>query len=308
MNMFLSRALPWLLAVFLLAAPAVSNAATALVVYGDSLSDNGNLFALTGIPPAVRSNGPVAVEEMASILGLPLHDFAYIGATTGLGNYGDGGTPTDFGFAGLPGVLPVFNSTSGSLPALIPGGIASGIFVVWAGANDFLSPSSLDPTSADMIARSVANLNVVIAALRLAGATNILVPGMPDLGLSPYVRSLGAAAVAFATQYTDDFNEALRNSLPAGVRYYDTASLLRRMVADPAAYGFTNVTTPCAVSGVICATPDTYLFWDEFHPTTATHAILGQAFASNVPEPATFVVVLTSLALLAIARRRPERT
>src|SRR4051812_38820866 len=67
-----------------------------VVVYGDSLSDNGNLFGAAALPgppyfQGRRSDGPVAVEKLAAALGVPLLDFAWIGATTGIGNIGDGG-------------------------------------------------------------------------------------------------------------------------------------------------------------------------------------------------------------------------
>ena len=132
---------------------------TSVVAYGDSLSDNGNLFAATGIPGAPyyngrRSNGPVAIENAATILGVPLYDFAWIGATTGLGNYGDGGTPTSFGSFGLPGMQVQLAATQGSVPALAASGA---LFVVWGGPNDFLSPSPLDTTPFDVADRAAAD-------------------------------------------------------------------------------------------------------------------------------------------------------
>src|ERR1700756_3920216 len=56
-----------------------------LVVFGDSLSDNGNLFALTGFPqpPAWEgrsSNGPVYAEQLANLLHVNLDDRAIAGA------------------------------------------------------------------------------------------------------------------------------------------------------------------------------------------------------------------------------------
>ena len=53
-----------------------------LVVLGDSLSDNGNLYKLIGIPPAPywqgrSSNGPTYAEQLASMLGMQLVDYAY---------------------------------------------------------------------------------------------------------------------------------------------------------------------------------------------------------------------------------------
>src|ERR1700755_1796910 len=88
-----------------------------VVVYGDSLSDNGNVFRVTsllGFPTPVSppyfegrfSNGPVAVEDVASHFGVPLLDFAFGGATTGLGDEGDGGSVTNQVI--LPGITNQF--------------------------------------------------------------------------------------------------------------------------------------------------------------------------------------------------------
>lgn len=146
-----------------------------------------------------------------------------------------------------------------------------------------------------------------MSGLETLGAHNILVPGMPDLGLTPYFRSLGLAAAAQGSAITDAFNGALRLSLPADVDFYDTASLLRSMVANPVAYGFTNVTDPCfnVTSLSLCANPSEYLYFDDFHPTTATASFAAQGFlAATVPEPSAFFLVLGGLALCWAARKR----
>jgi hypothetical protein len=56
-----------------------------LVVFGDSLSDNGNLFELIGqpLPPywdGRSSNGPTYAEQLAQLLHVPLDDLAFGGA------------------------------------------------------------------------------------------------------------------------------------------------------------------------------------------------------------------------------------
>jgi phospholipase/lecithinase/hemolysin len=297
------------LALALSSTPAVilADPFTSVVVYGDSLSDNGNLFAASGGtipgPPYFdgrRSNGPVAVEQLATTLGVPLQDFAWIGATTGIGNFGDGGTPTSFGAFGLPGMQTELAGTAGLLGPFL----SSGLFVVWGGANDFLAPSPLDSFPSGVIARGVSDLVGIVATLQGLGAQHILVPGMPDLGLTPYFESLGPAFAAEGSAITDAFNAALAASLPTGVTYYNTAALLRQMVADPSAFGFTDVTDPCFNGITVCSNPDQYLFWDDFHPTTATDSFVAKAFEAAVPEPATIALLPAALMLCFVIRKR----
>ncbi len=290
--------------IFLFGALANAGAFTSVVVYGDSLSDNGNLCAPTGIPGPPywngrRSNGPVAVENLATTLGATLHDFAWIGATTGVGNYGDGGTPTGMGTFGLPGMQAQLLATQ----ALVPGYAGSGaLFVVWGGPNDFLSPSPLDGGDPFAVAnRAVTDIVGIVTALQNLGAQNILVPDMPDLGLTPYFNSIGQAG--FGSMITDYFNSRLLSDLPSGAIFFDTAGLMRSIYSNPNAFGFTNVTAPCFNGTTVCANPDQYLFYDDFHPSAAAHAILGQQFATAVPEPATCVLVLSG-AIVALRKRK----
>jgi cholinesterase len=288
------------------AAIAEAGPITSVVVYGDSLSDNGNLFAATGEPPAPyfqgrASNGPVAVEFLAASLGVPLVDFAWFGATTGLGNFSDLGTPTSLGAASLPGMQLVFSNTQASLTPFL-----DGLFVVWGGTNDLLSPSPLDATPQDIVGRAVSNLLGLVVALEGLGANNILVPGLPDVGLIPRTAAGGPAAVAQASAITDAFNLALQSNLPPGVLFFDSAALLRSAVANPSAFGFTNVTTPCFDGIAVCANPDQHLFWDQAHPTTAGHAVFARAFEQTVavPEPSTFALLACGLAVWNAVRRR----
>jgi cholinesterase len=271
---------------------------SAVFAYGDSLSDNGNLFAAIGYPPAPYfngrfSNGPVAVEQLAAQLGAPLIDFAWGGATTGLGNQIDGGSQTSLGALSLPGMLAELAKYPVP-PALIP----SSLFLVWGGANDFETGGS--PTVA------AGNIDSIVATLQADGATHILVPGLPDLGLTPEFSGAGAAA---ATAYTNAFNTALLAGLPPGATYFDTFAFLNGIEANPAAYGITNVTTPCfdAVAMTVCSDPSQYLFWDDIHPTTSTDAILAAQFdaAVTTPEPSSILLLGSGIAAMAgLLRRR----
>jgi phospholipase/lecithinase/hemolysin len=272
-------------ALVVVAFPLNGNASSfsSVIVYGDSLSDNGNLFAATGLPPAPYyngrfSNGPVSVEQLAVLLGAPLIDYAFGGATTGLGNEFDNGSQTKLGTMNAPGMLTELAAFPPPA-ALIP----TSLFVVWGGANDLEIGGS--------VTTAVADIDTIVGALEAKGATHILVPGLPDLGLTP--EFLGNAT---ATAYSLAFNAGLKASLPSNVTYFDTYGLLNAIVANPGAYGFTNVTAACFDTThaipTLCADPSKYLFWDDIHPTTAADAILAKQFDATVtPEPSSLLLL-----------------
>ena len=264
-----------LVLVIMVALTAVANAGdyAAIIVYGDSFSDNGNLFADLGIPQPPYwngrySNGPVAVERLSSCLGVPLLDEAWGGATTGVGDVVDNGTTTTLGYDDLPGMTTSYNATINSFP---PGQVGASLVIVWGGINDFAT-NGLTTLTAD---HAVSDILALVTALQAKGAKHILVPGIPDLGFAPLYLAEGKGG--YANYISDYFNLKLRMSLPAGVLFYDTATLYRKMIQNPSQYGLTNVHQPCYVqSSGVCQNPYQYLFWDLLHPTEHVHQILGR--------------------------------
>ena len=84
------------------------------------------------------------------------------------------------------------------------------------------------------------------------------------------------------------------------------ARRMRDVVANPAAYGLTNVADSCFNQAAlsVCSEPGEYLFWDDFHPTTRGHQILAGELAAAIPEPSTWILSLSACALLLIRRFR----
>ena len=158
-----------------------------IVAFGDSLTDTGNFYALTGnqvpaSPPYYNgrfSNGPLWIDQLAKWLGLPTpvassqrgQDYAYADAETGLG----------FGPTAIPGLtVPNIGTQINSyLSDNTPD--SSQLFVVWGGANDFFYGQT-DPNV------PVSNLKDDITTLANAGAKEFLVGNLPLLGETPLFR------------------------------------------------------------------------------------------------------------------------
>jgi hypothetical protein len=115
-----------------------------------------------------------------------------------------------------------------------------------------------------------------------------MVPNMPDLGATP--AFLGDVALsALSSAFNDNLRlalTALDAALPsAEIVQFDTAAAFRDILDNSAAYGLTNTRTAC-IADPAC-NPDTWLFWDGVHPTTATDRILAAKFRAAIPEPTT---------------------
>ena len=87
-----------------------------------------------------------------------------------------------------------------------------------------------------------------------AGAKTIVVFNLPDLGKTPLNVGTAnqAGASALATIYNLQFNGGLA-TLNDGIVAIDTYGLFNELTANPAAFGFTNVTgTACAGTSLAC--------------------------------------------------------
>jgi phospholipase/lecithinase/hemolysin len=156
------------------------------------------------------------------------------------------------------------------------------LLVVWGGPNDFLT----DGLTLATAHTAVSDLIGIVTQLQGLGAKHIVVPGMPDIGLTPHFPGN-----ADATQLSYYFNQLLLAELPKGTIYLDTFGLMHQIVGNPGAYGFTDVTDACFNGVTVCSNPNQYLFWDGFHPTTHGHELLAEAIENAaVPEPSSLIL------------------
>ena len=266
----------------LLPLPVLAQNIEGITIFGDSLSDNGNAFKATGgaipaSPPYFNgrfTNGPVWVEGFSTELKLPaaaINNFAVGGATSGANS------------TASPTVTDRLNRFLLASPKANP----NGLFIIWAGANDYQG-GILNPTQV------VGNLTTSVQRLIGAGGQQFIVPNLPDLGRTPAgaanpVQSAGLSQLTAAhnTGLQTSIKTLVQNNPNISIVPTDMAALFRAVVTNPARFGFTNVTQPCLnqTTGAVCAAPDAFLFWDTIHPTAAGHRLVSAYALDTLTAP-----------------------
>jgi phospholipase/lecithinase/hemolysin len=304
------RIMPWhmagmaILSVAFLGGSAQAGLIAGIVSFGDSLSDTGNVYTYTGgaepmSPPYYMghfSNGPIWLEDLAGKLGVTAPTASLAGGTDNA--WGGAQTGDGYSVQATPNIglqISMFLATN-TLSS-------NQLITIWGGANDFLNANQTNP------AIVVNNLASEITTLANAGGKLFMVPNLPLLGDTPAVIAQGSAAVAAMNTLSVAFDNMLQSKLDSlqqtlGITIYqpNIEALFSSVIANPSAYGFTNVTDQLLLSND--PTQSGYLFWDIVHPTDqASPFIADVAFASMVPEPSSLTLVMIATPVVVVLRR-----
>jgi len=322
----LNPLLRWLVPALLVVWAGLAQAAgfSQIYVFGDSLSDIGNLHAVDPSRPVRFSNGPVAVEDLAQDLGLSLspslhllppgsspaqygNDYAVAGAVA-IDNDGNPATPD----INVPTQVNAFLQIHGGHAP------ADALYVMMIGGNDIFAAQDIlmngswdSGIAADQRVAKAANaVQTELGTLIAAGARHILVVDAPDVGKAPITRIKAAQLAANATNFYQtlvaselpdltrglsvdyDLRLALavdnvEEATQINIKQYSLFKLLDKLTNNPDEYGYTNVTDPCLYELTV-TTPhlnpscdfNSWLFYDEIHPTAITHKRAGDAMAA----------------------------
>lgn len=159
--------------------------------------------------------------------------------------------------------------TAGSTPA------EKALYIVWAGANDFLEGGSDYRVAAD---------NVIEAVKMLVEfkASHVLIMNMINLGAMPRMNNSDDAELysLLTTRFNDRLKESAddlkENNPDTKIYFFDVYSLFKNIINNPKEYDFSNATSVC----LNFTRPNNfdndgdYVFWDDIHPTTQAHELI----------------------------------
>ena len=281
---------------------------SAVISFGDSLTDAGNVALVDGnpfTPPGssfTTNPDPVYAQWLAAAFG-----DAGLNSLSGGNDFAFGGACVRANGGGFTcGLSPGSFSITNQVAGYLAGGAAdpNALYTMWGGANDIFTYTA-NPATAQLLTGLSAQTEVgLIAQLQAAGAQHIVVLNLPNLGATPQAAFLGAqtALTGLAVTYNTVLDAGLA-TLDDGIIPINAFGLINEVIADPAAFGFTNVTgTACGVlSGSLACGPagdpnyafhyaagtnSSYLFADGVHPTGAAHALLANVILSTIEAPA----------------------
>ena len=181
---------------------------------------------------------------------------------------------------------------------------SKGLYSVWIGANDLLAVVNDLSNKDSIISEAVEDQVGIINKLHNNGANYILVPNIPDVGLTPYLSALGQGLQDFGTKMSEQYNDTLYSGIKqtgANVIPLDTFGLLQKVAKNPSAYGFSNMNgTACTnkddkgnVESLKCGRDDldkenannSYFFADSIHPTGRAHKMIADYANAVVTAP-----------------------
>ncbi|KAJ3415105.1 hypothetical protein HDV05_005513 [Chytridiales sp. JEL 0842] len=282
---------------------------THIVAFGDSVSDNGNLFRLTNgqfpQPPSFQgrfSNGPVWVEYLAQNLNAQLSNFAYAGAVSTQFNLSPG--PANDMYRLSPDLASQFQlfqqaRLTGQIPQSDPDNT---LYTIFAGGNDAVALLKAGrPLNSQLVSSTLVQLTQNLVTTM--GARNILILNSGRLDVLPQIQRdmqlLGVNRAQELIAYQQQVNlltsatiQQMSLQFPGVTIYQGNLRLLTDILSTPEGLlnnGFIEPFQGCLVEQngrtiSLCPNPNQFVSWDGLHPTTRVHEMLANEMTRLVLE------------------------
>lgn len=300
---------PILLLVAFLFAPLSSTKAQTssfeeLVIFGDSLSDTGNLASVTTDFPFPFyqnriSNGPVIVDFLASELGTDAIASEHTSNPNGGNNFAIAG-----GNVVGDDVEDLTSQVSAYLQRNQQVANEQALFFVMIGGNDLRDIRSISSSTAASVRINEVRDQLLSELNRLydAGARVFLVANVANIGRIPETLSRmqdDPNITARAEQYVRLYNQRLSAALSdfsdkpnVSIGEFNLFAELEALLATSVAFGFTQTEVGCFTLDGFDFHPDClfgtrfdrFVFFDNLHPSAKTNEIIGAKILNYIPQ------------------------
>lgn len=227
---------------------AASNRFDTMVIFGDSLSDHGNLYRymwykFPASPPYFKgrfTNGLLWIEQL-------YESYYPHGCLDGFQNYAVGGAGAVLSYKqNLP--LTLTMELNDYLYWNTYGKKETSLYFIWIGANNYLN----GPTNVESLTDSVVEaIGGVIERIISHGGNKFFIANLPDLGRVPQARDMGIEALLTRLIQTHNRKlaakiDSLKLKYPNVIWvYFDVYTLLNEAIDSPSAFGLSDVIEPC---------------------------------------------------------------
>lgn len=281
-------------------AVAQSGSFSKLIVFGDSLSDTGNLAVIDLPPPYFQnriSDGPVVADLLAEAIGSTAEASGHLLGQPGGSNFAVAG-------GNIKGADPedLTQQVSAYLQRVNSQADPDALYLVFVGGNDLRNlRSTRSPAQATVeIALIIDTLATQLNRLKSSGARAFLIPNVANIGRLPETleREVGDPGISErADLYTREYNRELRELLAnfgsdssVSVSAYDLFKSFENVIENASDFGFTNTTegcfdpdefeveTECLLFGF-----DRRIFFDRLHPSSASNRIIANQVIDLLP-------------------------
>lgn len=279
---------------------------SSIVVFGDSLVDNGNgTYQLTNREwPAPCctwqgrfSSGPTWPEELAGLLQVSqVQDFAYGGSTSNNKNVqGKSGYNESIPVPDLVTQVSKYLHTAKDQRA-----DPHAVYILSTGSNDLYYGSQKSLHLLKMADQAVDTIKCEAKKLIDLGANTVMLTSITDMGLTPSFRHYGNLVMrggsnAYMLRFNQNIHEAVKELQQPNIQVMlaDLYKYSEDIYKSAKRHGIKNTTDAClqgfsktekqhGVKKHKCDNPDEYLYWDLFHPTNRAHQLLAQAVKSDL--------------------------
>lgn len=286
-----------------------------IVVFGDSLSDSGNLYQVMSkqfpvSPPYFHgrfSNGKVWVEWLPELLAennqkIKLENYAFGGAMA-----------VDDGVIYLEGAnLTLSSQVDFYLNQKMTHEIdPHTLYIFLIGGNDYMSNPQVALENPELVTdRIIAKISDETMRLVKLGAKNILVGNVPDLGKTPFSReisldeSISDISVLHNQKLKQKIERLKESEKMARWIYFDIYEFFKDAYDNPEKYGFDYTMKPCIdfqdndytetyaierythskLVKTVKPNCDKYMFFDLVHPTNRGHHFAAMLAAAQIKD------------------------